>query len=92
LAKEFTRAARDQICESMAHKGIATGRYFAPLHLQPVFRAAMWRGAPKLQLPNTESVADRVITLPFYNQLTEKEIQEVCGALAESIDDFRRKT
>jgi perosamine synthetase len=92
LTKEFTRADRDQICESMGYKGIATGRYFAPLHLQPVFRAAMWRGAPKLRLPNTEFAADRIITVPFFNQLTENEIQEVCGALAESIDDLRRRT
>jgi perosamine synthetase len=92
LTKEFTRADRDRICESMGHRGIATGRYFAPLHLQPVFQAAMWRGAPKLALPNTEFVADRVITLPFFNQLTESEVQEVCGALAESIIDLRRKT
>jgi perosamine synthetase len=92
LSEEFTRADRDRICESMGHKGIATGRYFAPLHLQPVFRGAMWRGAPKLRLPNTESVADRVITLPFFNQLTENEIQEVSGSLAESINEVGRKT
>jgi len=92
LTKEFTRADRDKVCESMGYKGIATGRYFAPLHLQPVFHAAMWRGAPMLALPNTEFVADRVITLPFFNQLTESEVQEACGALAESIIDLRRKT
>ena len=92
LTKEFTRADRDAVCESMEYKGIATGRYFAPLHLQPIFQAATWRGAPKLRLPNTESVADRVIMLPFFNELKENEIQEVCGALAESIIDLRRKT
>lgn len=92
LTKEFTRADRDAVCESMRGKGIATGRYFAPLHLQPVFHAATWRGAPKLELPNTEFAADRVMTLPFFGQLTENEIQEVCGALADSIIDLRRKT
>ena len=92
LTKEFNRADRDAICKSMGQKGIATGRYFAPLHLQPVFRAATWRGAPNLALPNTESVADRVISLPFFNELTQNEIQEVCGALAESIVDLRRRT
>ncbi|HEX3738858.1 MAG TPA: DegT/DnrJ/EryC1/StrS family aminotransferase [Terriglobales bacterium] len=92
LTKEFTRADRDAVCASMLRKGIATGRYFAPLHLQPVFAAATWRGAPKLRLPHTEFVADRVITLPFFNQLTEKEIQEVCGGLAESLIEVRRKT
>ncbi len=92
LTKEFTRADRDAVCELMGHKGIATGRYFAPLHLQPVFASATWRGTPKLRLPNTESVADRVISLPFFNELTENEIQEVCGALAESIAEVGRKT
>lgn len=92
LTKEFTRADRDAVCSSMLRKGIASGRYFAPLHLQPVFVSATWRGAPKLGLTNTESVADRVITLPFFNDLAENEIQEVCGALAESIIDLRRKT
>jgi perosamine synthetase len=92
LTKEFTRADREAVCQLMGRRGIATGRYFAPLHLQPVFHAVTWRGAPKLRLPNTESVADRVITLPFFNTLTENEIHEVCGALAESIIDVRRKT
>ena len=92
LTKEFTRADRDAVCSSMLRKGIACGRYFAPLHLQPVFVSAAWRGAPKLGLSNTECVADRVITLPFFNDLTENEIQEVCGALAESIIDLGRKT
>jgi perosamine synthetase len=92
LTKEFTRADRDAVCSSMLRRGIASGRYFAPLHLQPVFVSATWRGAPKLGLTNTESVADRVITLPFFNDLTENEIQEVCGALAESIIGLCRKT
>jgi len=92
LTKEFTRADRDAVCSSMLRKGIAPSRYFAPLHLQPIFVSATWRGAPKVGLTNTESVAERVIILPFFNDLTENEIQEVCGALAESIIDRRRKT
>jgi dTDP-4-amino-4,6-dideoxygalactose transaminase len=43
-------------------------------------------------LPQTEFVADRVIALPFFNQLKETEIQEVCGALDDSIRELRRKT
>jgi perosamine synthetase len=38
LTQEFTAGDRDRICEAMLHKGIATGRYFAPLHRQPVIR------------------------------------------------------
>ena len=92
LGKDFSRADRDWICESMLRKGIATGRYFAPLHLQPVLALSIGQGKSELRLPQTEFVADRIIALPFFNELTEKAIQEVCGALEESIRELRRKT
>jgi perosamine synthetase len=90
LTKEFIRADRDKVCESMLRRGIATGRYFAPLHLQPVLYSSIKPG--QFHLPKTEFVADRIIALPFFNELTEKEIQEVCAAFAESIGELRRKT
>jgi dTDP-4-amino-4,6-dideoxygalactose transaminase len=43
-------------------------------------------------LRNTEFVVDRVIALPFFNELTEAEIQEVAGALEDSVCALRRKT
>jgi len=92
LGNNFSRADRDRICESMLQKGIATGRYFAPLHLQPVLASSIGQHKSRLRLPNTESVADRIIALPFFNELTKKEIQEVCAALEESIRELRRKT
>ncbi len=106
LTKEFSAQDRDSICESMLRKGIATGRYFPPLHRQPILgsrsfaknakawgtRSEVRSGARSGTLPQTELVADRVIALPFFNQLTEAEIQEVCGALDESIRELRRKT
>jgi len=179
LAPDFTSAGRDRICEKMLQKGIATGRYFAPLHKQPVLasfrnetecwgrtpkasttkdtklhegtegqeprsipgdrvstslrttyapqqRKNVKPGAPAAQrrninsparqcresagntdrvrfsgrhswreaehLPNTELVADRVIQLPFFNELTKKEIAEICGALKDAIQETRRNT
>ncbi|MCU1272232.1 MAG: Bacillosamine/Legionaminic acid biosynthesis aminotransferase PglE [Acidobacteriaceae bacterium] len=92
LGKDFSRANRDWICESMLRKGIATGRYFAPLHLQPVLASPIGQAKSGLRLPQTEFVADRIIALPFFNELTEKQIQEVCGALEESVRELRRKT
>jgi dTDP-4-amino-4,6-dideoxygalactose transaminase len=89
LPDRFARADRDWICESLASKGVATGRYFAPLHRQPVLQK--WKvNVPRL--PNTDSVADRVIALPFFNELTEAEIEEVCSVLDDSIYRCRRNT
>jgi perosamine synthetase len=92
LAAQFTARDRDWICESLARKGIGTGRYFAPLHQQPVLRAHPFDNLRAGCLSQTEFVADRVIALPFFNELTEAEIQEVCGALGESVRELRRKT
>jgi perosamine synthetase len=95
LSADFNAKHRDWICESLLSKGIATGRYFAPLHRQPVLRShpssKSGEEAGTRRLQKTEAVADRVIELPFFNELTELEIQEVAGALEESIRELRRK-
>jgi perosamine synthetase len=98
LGPECKAEHRDRICESLLKKGIATGRYFRPLHQQPVLRSHPspksgegWGTRASGYLRNTESVADRVIVLPFFNGLAEREIQEVADALEESIRDLRRK-
>ena len=88
LAPEFTAKHRDQVCAFMLKKGIGTGKYFAPLHQQPVLRDNANR---RYCLLNTEAVADRVIALPFFNELNPGEIQCVAGALEESIGELRRK-
>jgi perosamine synthetase len=87
LAAEFSRRDRDRVCESMLQKGIAAARYFAPLHRQPVLRSS---GYASPTLPKTDALADRVIALPFFNELTLEQIQEVCGALRESLRELRR--
>ena len=107
LGQEFTAAERDRICESMLKMGVATGRYFAPLHRQPVLRkirrtfttegTEVHRGNATEEhntslLSNTESVADRVIQLPFFNELTHGEIKEVCAGLKDAIQEVRRNT
>jgi|SRR5579871_816860 len=82
LGSQFTRQDRDALCERLTARGIGCGRYFAPLHLQPLF--APYTPRPG-ELANTEQAADRTIALPFFNRLTDGEIGEVCVALGESI-------
>ena len=79
LADRFTREDRDRIVDEMARAGIACGRYFAPIHLQPAFRASVASG--KQDLRATEEIADRCIALPLFNQITEAQIDEVCRQL-----------
>ncbi len=67
----------DLIKEKMAHSGIQCGRYFAPTHLQPFYRSLF----PKLSLQNTELQAGQTLALPFYTQLTEKDIAFISNTL-----------
>ena len=66
LAPEFDATDRQFISESLQKRGIQTGRYFAPLHRQPVLSAcAVENARAQGDLRNSEFVADRVIALPF---------------------------
>jgi len=87
LSADYDRHDRDRICEQLISHGIGAGRYFAPLHCQPVLRN---RG-PQPDLPLTEHVADRVLALPFFNQMTAAEVDEVCNRLRESLAELRRR-
>jgi dTDP-4-amino-4,6-dideoxygalactose transaminase len=91
LAACFTAKDRDEIIACMAARGIACGRYFAPLHRQPLY-AAYANGAGDLTV--TEQVAPRTLALPFFNRLSDGEIAEVCLTLREALKTVqgRRKT
>ncbi len=80
LAPSFTQADRDRISHTLAAGGIATGRYFAPIHLQPAYSA--WRNS---HLPVTEFVAARTLALPFFNRFTNQQMDCVCAALQSSL-------
>jgi perosamine synthetase len=77
-------ANRDRVQASLAQRGIATGRYFGPIHLQPAWRAHS--SAHAVNLPVTEAIARRTLALPFFNRITTSQQEEVAVALREAID------
>jgi perosamine synthetase len=80
LSSRFNRGDRDRIWQEMRTREIGCGRYFAPIHLQPIYRADE-ASTGHADLSNTEAIADRVLALPFFNQITESQIDEVCATL-----------
>jgi perosamine synthetase len=77
---------RDRIVQAMGTRGIACGRYFAPIHLQPVYRAQPHRC---MDLVRTESIALRTLALPFFNKITNEQIEEVCQTLGRVLREIR---
>jgi len=53
-----------------------------PLHLQPVYAHL---GHRKGDFPVAEEIADRMLSLPIYPQMTAQQIEEVVGVLKECI-------
>lgn len=83
LADSFSLEQRNRILDAMKDRGIQVSNYFSPVHLQP-FMAEQF-GFKKGDFPVTESVAERTIALPFYNNLTKDEVALVCKTLKESL-------
>ncbi len=82
LNENYTRAQRDSIIVEMNRRGIGCGRYFAPIHLQPFYVKTF--GFKTGNFPTAEHAAERVIALPFFNRITDAQIDEV-GEMLEKL-------
>ena len=71
---------RDEVARRLAERGIATGKYFAPLHRQPLF-ARYVRG----DFAESEKASRETLALPFFTRISEGEIAEVCGAVRQAV-------
>jgi len=70
---------RQQFRIQLEQEGIATGiHYPVPVHLQP---ACAHYGYQRGMLPVTEAVADHIVSLPMYPELTGEQIQMVVNAV-----------
>lgn len=65
---------RDKISEKLNERGISCKPYFPPVHLQAPYRKL---GFKEGDFPVCEEVSRRVLALPFYTNMTMKEIDYV---------------
>lgn len=71
-------AMRQALIAALKAKGILSVFHYLPLHLSKMGRR--FGGQPGA-CPVTESVSDRILRLPFYNTLSEREQDAVIAAL-----------
>ena len=70
---------RDGIVKKLAQAGIATAiHYPLPVHIQPAYKGRC-RGSGNL--PVTESLAGRILSLPIYPELEKEQVERICSAL-----------
>lgn len=80
-------ADRDAVQKALGAAGVPSGIYYPkPLHKQPAYAAAHAAGiANGPPLPVSESLCNRVLSLPMHPYLTDAEIARVCDALIAAI-------
>lgn len=84
--KDFTIAidedsfglSRDAVVQALRVDGIDTRCYFSP----PVHRQHAYRDVEPYDLPITDAVSARVVSLPIYASLTDRDIDAVTRVLA----------
>jgi dTDP-4-amino-4,6-dideoxygalactose transaminase len=76
---------REAIRASMGEQGVSTGvHYPVPLHLQSAYAELGYAAG---SLPVTEKVADSIISLPMFPELTDDQIGRVVDVLGTCIDE-----
>jgi dTDP-4-amino-4,6-dideoxygalactose transaminase len=73
-------ARRDAVIAALEERGVETRAYFYP----PVHEQKFFARFADRRLPLTESLARRVITLPFYTTISPAEMDYVVDALVEA--------
>jgi dTDP-4-amino-4,6-dideoxygalactose transaminase len=78
---------RDLFRQALEQEGIASGiHYPTPIHLQP---ASVQYGFTRGMLPVTEAVAERIVSLPMYPELTAEHSKTVVNAVKKHAVNVR---
>jgi len=75
---------RDQLCSFLAERGIQTIiHYPVPVHLQEAYRDL---NIPAGSLPEAEKAAREIVSLPFYPEMRDDEMEFLAAAMKEFFD------
>jgi perosamine synthetase len=80
LSEEYP-VGRDDLIARLHEAGISSRRGVMAAHTEPTFR-----DHPRVDLPETELLADTAIILPLYYDMTEADLSRVVDAMASATD------
>jgi dTDP-4-amino-4,6-dideoxygalactose transaminase len=73
-------ADRTRIRETLAARGVQTSVHYPPVH-----RFSAYAQLGSRPLPRTESVSERILTLPLYPHLADEQVDLVAAALLDAV-------
>ncbi|QLG87287.1 DegT/DnrJ/EryC1/StrS aminotransferase family protein [Chitinibacter bivalviorum] len=75
---ERLAAQRPKLIAMMKEAGIAVGVHYPAIHTTSLYRQLGWHEG---QLPHTEAIAARILTLPLFPAMQKSDIERVCSTL-----------
>jgi perosamine synthetase len=88
LNLERLKINRNEFIELLKKENIGTSVHFIPLHLHPYYRKTY--GYTPSDFPNATSVYERIISLPLYPRMTERDVADVIEAVRTIIKQNRK--
>lgn len=80
---------RDWVASQMEAGGIGVGVHYRPVHLEPFYREKY--GHSLGEMPVAEDAGARLLSLPFWPEMTEPEVVRVVGRLRDVISGSQNR-
>jgi perosamine synthetase len=88
LNLERLTADRSAIFAALRAEGIGANVHYIPVHLHPYYRQNFKTG-PGL-CPNAESAYERILSLPIFPGMTDRDARDVISAIEKVLSNFKR--
>ena len=80
---------RDSVMKYLNEHGVASKPYFPSLHLQPIYKELL--PYKEGDFPVSEAISKSILALPFFIQLTSREIEYIVEKVGEAISAVSKK-
>jgi len=87
LELEKFKVGRKEIFEALQAENIGVNVHYIPVYYHPYYKRL---GYEKGLCPNAEKLYERIITLPLYPKMKDKDIEDVVNALDKVLKYYRR--
>jgi len=88
IVSEKLKINRNQFIEALRAENIGTSVHFIPAHLQPYYRDTF--GFKKGDFPNAEYAFERVISLPLFPKMSNKDVKDVINSVKKIIEYYKK--
>jgi len=88
ILSEKLKINRNQFIEALKAENIGTSVHFIPAHLQPYYRDTF--GFKKGDFLNAEYAFERVISLPLFPKMSDKDVKDVINSVKKIVEYYKK--